>query len=358
MTISMKLGGMKLGRKVRSGKSGAAGTHKRGFASLVAHRAFAPLVGLWGAALGGSAVMVMPASLIEAATKGTPIAGSDWPVQAIMACGTALATGIITFALAAVKSTGARRNPDRDSLGDADAPRVRPIDPARDLGTNSLDDPLDAMPFATPAWRDADEADVEPESLPLPRFMSPASDEPDPLPQPAFGADALTASRDADAPRELDLAEFAALPGRNAVWVEEPAVAAPAAALAAEVPAPRSAPQALEHARSDAGRRRARPAPPPRPGTAALARLREMPTSELSIAEMVERFAGALREHRATAPVRMLSAAEFAAREAALADALRALAALSGADVEPVAASTDEPLRSALSQLQPRRGVA
>lgn len=357
MKISMASGSMKLGRKGRSGKSADSGLHKRGFAAVIAHRTFAPLVGLWGAALGGSAVMVMPASLIEAAIRGTPITAYDLPVQAIMACGTALATGLITFALAAAKSAGARSNPDQGFQDDTDAPRVRPIDPARDLGTNSLDDPLDAMPFTTPAWRDADDDEAESESLPLPRFMSPSFDEPGSFPEPADEANTRTTTGDANAPRELDLSEFGALPGRNAVWVEEPAVPAPAAA-AVEVPIHLSAPQALEPARAAASRRRAETLSPPLPGTAALARLREMPTSELSIVEMVERFAGALHEHRATTPVRMLSAAEFAAREAVLADALRALAALSGADIQSAAADVDEPLRSALSQLQPRRGAA
>ena len=84
-----------------------------------------------------------------------------------------------------------------------------------------------------------------------------------------------------------------------------------------------------------------------------------MPTEALSLAEMVERFAGALHEHRETQPVRALGASDLAAREAALAEALKALAALSGGTTAPaVQPSRDEPLRDALAQLQPRRGAA
>jgi len=96
-------------------------------------------------------------------------------------------------------------------------------------------------------------------------------------------------------------------------------------------------------------------APVPDPGTAALARLRAVAPSELSIVEMVERFAGALHEHRTSPPTKAVSAADLAAREAALAQALKALAALSG---ESLGDDAREPPRSALAGLQPRRGTA
>jgi len=76
------------------------------------------------------------------------------------------------------------------------------------------------------------------------------------------------------------------------------------------------------------------------------------------MAEMVERFAAALHQHRTSAPVRTLGAAELAAREAALAEALKALATLSGIGGAPAAGDQDDPLRAALSQLQPRRDAA
>jgi hypothetical protein len=200
---------------------------------------------------------------------------------------------------------------------------VRPIDPVRDLGSNSLDDPLETMPFATPAWRDADMPEVDPE------------------PQTA--------------PRELNLAEFAELPGRNAVWVEDDAESvAQHAPEPLPVPEPVAAPVADETVTDTPVTALRQTAPVPDPGTAALARLRAVPTSELSMAEMVERFAGALHEHRTSPPTRALTAADLAAREAALAEALKALAALSG---ESTGDAAKEPLRAALAQLQTPRKV-
>ena len=157
----------------------------------------------------------------------------------------------------------------------------------------------------------------------------------------------------------LDLSEFAELPGRNAVWVED--APEPEAELASE-PEPASAPvdyAPVAELRQPEPEPEPEPAPLPKPGTAALARLRSVPPSELSLPQMVERFAVALHQHRTSTPARALTAAEIAAREAALAEALRALAALSGARLgDPGATPAEDPLSAALSQLQTRRGVA
>jgi hypothetical protein len=213
---------------------------------------------------------------------------------------------------------------------------VWPIDPARDLGSRSIDDPIETMPFATPAWRDAEVEEPAP--------VGSAQPQPEPQPEPEPVADA--------APRALDLSEFAEMPGRNAVWVEdlpetdtmpeaapasEPVAYAPVTALRQPEPAP---------------------APLPEPGTAALARLRSVPPSELSLPQMVERFAVALHQHRTTPAARALTAAEIAAREAALAEALRALATLSGTRFgDPATGPAEDALSAALSQLHTRRGV-
>lgn len=370
---------MKSGQKVRAQKGKDKPVRKGGLRALVAHVSFAPLVGLWGAALGGLVVMVMPSALIEEATRHTLIATYSTPAQTITACGAAVVFGVLLFAIAALKSAEARRKMGR-TLVNVVAQRMRPIDPVRDLGTKSLDDPLETMPFATPAWRDADIAEPdfavepefaraaapetepepspifertpepEPEPQPLPRFMRQPLPDPEPETAPIAEAGSSVADPLVSVPQELDLAQFADLPGRNAVWIEEPAEAAPIAAPVAVTPVAVETPVAAK-------RRQAAP-PPPLPGTAALARLRAMPPSELSIVEMVERFAGALHEHRNSAPVRKLTASELAAREAALAEAVRALAALSAASTPAAPADADEPLRSALSQLHPRRGVA
>ena len=292
--------------------------------SLVAHRAFAPILGLWGTMLAGLTVMVLPSALIEQALGGTMIGASGLPLQPIVAAIAALVLGGGWFAIDAGASLRARRRVGEPSVAKR---AVRPIDPLRDLGSSSLDDPIETTPFATPSWRDEDMPELEPE------------------PQTV--------------PRELNLAEFAELPGRNAVWVED--VAEP---VAQSAPEPEPAPEPLPVVEPVAEPVADVPdvdtpvtalrqtAPLPDPGTAALARLRAVPTSELSMAEMVERFAGALHEHRTSPPTRALTAADLAAREAALAEALKALAALSG---ESTSDAAKGPLRAALAQLQTPR---
>jgi hypothetical protein len=292
-----------------------------------------PLLGLWGAALGGLVVMVMPSALVRAALAGTLVGTWDFDAQPFLAAACALLLGLLMLVLASVLHARARARVHLDKsaismVEMAMRDRVTPINPARDLGSRSLDDPLEAMPFAAPA------SHAEPASV----------QEAAPAPEPKHEPELNTV------PVELDLAQFAQLPSRNGVWVEElPTMAPPEAAPAAPQPDPVA----------DIRARRRRAVAPPPPGTAALARLRAVPTTELSLAEMVERFAGALHEHRETPPVRGQSAADLAAREASLAEALRALAALSG----KVAAATqvadgEDPLRAALVQLQPQRGVA
>lgn len=364
---------MALGRmfKSRNRKHKKAGRRRRWLA-LVARPFFAPVVGLWGALLGGLTVIVVPAETLESLAEGTLLATFDIPVQLQLAGGSAVVLGGLLFVLAAAKSADARRRLNPRSILNLVNRKVSPIDPVRDLGSKSIDEPVETMPFATPAWRDADlepaaaekpavpaapetrEAAPECEAeAPLPRVMR------HPLPESAEAAVPQPSSQ--SVPLELDLAQFAELPGRNAVWVEEPV-----APVAPPAPEPEAAPQPVGApavaAVPDPAPRTLRPrrpaTPPPLPGTAALARLRAVPPGELSMVEMVERFAGALHEHRSNAPARTRTAAELAAREAALAEALKALAALSGIGGEAAPADRDAPLRAALSQLQPRRGAA
>ncbi len=306
------------------------GARKSSKLPITAHPAFAPLLGLWGAALGAMVVMVLPAAMFTAVLDGTllgVLSGIAQPLAAVLA---ALVLGTVLYAPAAAVHGRARRSVGRPAAAERTVKDLTPINPARDLGSLRLDDPLDAMPFASPAWRDADLEAVQTEPLEAPHGPSVPDCE--------------------NAPRELDLAAFAELPGRNAVWVEdEPQggetspIAAPVAPLRAAAP-----PAAAKTA-----------APSPAPGTAALARLRAVPTEALSLPQMVERFAGALHEHRAAPSARALSAADLAAREAALAEALKALAALSGGpgakQDDAQSGHHEEPLRAALAQLHARR---
>ena len=322
---------MASGRKGKSGQSKRKASRQRpagqGSARmpLAAHRAYAPLLGMWGALLGAGVVVVLPMAMVEQMLRGTPIGSWAAAAQPALAWLVGGLLGGLRFAFAAHRHIRARRGVRGPSIAEMAARRVTPINPARDLGSLRLDDPVETMPFASPAWRDAD------------------IDDPQPVAQPA-----RTAEPEPE-PRELDLAEFAELPGRNAVWVEEEATVAPAMSQPVSQPDPAAEPVADPFAAL-----RARPAraaasmPLPVPGTAALARLRSMPASQLSLAEMVERFAGALHEVRETAPGRSLGPGDLAAREAALAEALKALEALSGKNrPAPRLPRRDEPLHAA-----------
>jgi hypothetical protein len=305
---------------------------KRARRSIAESRIYAPVMGLWGALLGALPVLVVPGEVFATATSRLVAHDLGVPLQPLLAGLAALVLGGAIYALTAAQHRRALRDHETP-LASRALREVWPIDPARDLGSRSIDDPIETMPFATPAWRDAD------------------LDEPQPQPEPQREPEAEQAS----APVALELSEFAELPGRNAVWVEDlpepqaepapqPIAYAPVAELRQPAPDPVAAP--------------ARP-PLPEPGTAALARLRSVPPGELSLPQMVERFAVALHQHRTSPAARALTAAEIAAREAALAEALRALAALSGSRLgDPGAASSQDPLTAALSQLQTRRGAA
>jgi hypothetical protein len=326
--------------------------------SLVGHPAFAPLLGLWGAALGGLPVMVLPSSLIASSTHGTAVALLNGAAQPVLAGLAAVMVGGALFGLVAPMSGRARRKGKSPSIAAMATRRVRPIDPARDLGSRSLDDPLETMPFSAPAWRDmsVEEPEAQPERQRMRMRQPQPQAEPQPAPEPVAAPEA--AVDPLPAPRALDLAEFAELPGRNAVWVEEPSEPAQPSAAPAEPAAEPVAYAPVTTLRQAAPR----PAAPlPEPGTAALARLRAVPPTELSLAEMVERFAGALQEHRTSPTARALTGEDIAAREAALVEALRALAALTSAP-KPSSASagqgSGEPLRAALSRLNTQRGAA
>lgn len=301
---------------------------------LSAHRAFAPLLGIWGALLGAGVVLVLPAALVEQLLASTLIGTWGNSGQLVLAGVTAALLGMLLFAIAALRHVAARRRMQGPSMVKMAMRNVTPINPARDLGSLRLDDPVDTMPFSTPAWRDADLDD------PKPHVGSPK-------PEPEME------------PRELDLSQFAELPVRNAVWVEE-AADAPEPAAPSLSPAPAPAPA---HPRAEIRARTLRTAAEPPPGTAALARLRAVPASELSLAEMVERFAGALHEVREMSPARNLAPADLAAREAALAEALKALEALSGKGrPAPRLPRREESLHAARARFQPHyeraRGAA
>jgi hypothetical protein len=297
---------MTSGQQKQSKRRRRAKARNRQSGGLVAHRAFAPMLGLWGAALGGGTVVVLPGQAVTAALAKTGMNALGAAGQYVLAGAAALLLGALLFMVAASLSNRSRKRADAPSIAEVAARRVRTIDPARDLGSRSLDEPVETPPFARPAYA--------PAAAPSPA----ATAQPDAAPMPP--------------PLALDLAEFAQMPGRNAVWVEQAPAPQPAPLPAPLVAAARSA-----------------PARAPEPGAGAITRLRAAPTDALSLAEVVERFAAALHDHRAAEAGSPGHNRDLAARDAALAEALKALAALSA---DPQAPAAGEPLRDALTRLQ------
>lgn len=292
-------------------------TTRRARPALRAHRLFVPILAVWGALLGGLVTFVLPAGSVLAAAANIGLGAFDELSRFALIGLAALATGGLMLVLGMTLASKPRPRKDTPSIAAMAVRHVRTIDPASELGSVSFDAPVEAMPFSVAESR------AEPATAPTPEVAA----------APAPLAVVETAAPEAAAPLALDLAQFAALPGRNAVWVEEPVDFAAQAAPAPEpaTPARRTAP---------------RPVSP-----SAIERLRAVPTSELSLIQMVERFAAAVHEHQ-SAPT---SSAGLAARDAALAEALRALAALSR---ESEAQTQNAPLREALGRLQELRGAA
>lgn len=290
---------------------------KQNKVTLATHPAFMPLIALWGIALGALCVLVLPAAIIDRVAVVTSLSGLGANaayviagVAALIACAIAVALGL-AFRRARIAPHIAHTLITR--TGDA----VQVIDPASELGSDSLDAPIE----------DERPAESEPSA---------------PAAEPLY--------------RELELGEFAKLPGRNAVWVEEPAEQVEESLEQAGEPLElvTEAPEA-ETARE--------------PKLSAIEKLRQVPPQELSLMQMVERFAAALHERQEAE--RALPPGRHAPnRDTALAEALRALntlategfysdPALGGSIGEADALhDTTRELRDALAKLQRLRGAA
>jgi hypothetical protein len=210
----------------------AAPGQRRAQAAISAQPLFAPALASWGAACGALCIVVLPASAVMT------LAVMLLPEFALQFARPALALGVAAFA-GLMCYVFARRisHRHRPAHGLED---VQPIDPVSELGSDSFDAPLPALPAHEKMIWEA----VRPR---------PSGD-------------------------DLSLEEFAALPGRNAVWVEEASEPEPDIVVS-EVSAPAS------------------PAPTV---PAAIAKLRAAPLAELSLCHMVERFAAALQDYQAT----------------------------------------------------------
>ena len=368
---------------------------------LAAHPAFVPILTVWGAALLGLTVVVLPQSVIAQMTAASGgIIPADFARIVIALGGAILGGGLGYIGSAALRSIARSGKSSGDLYSAYNASRMRPIDPAADLGSESLDAPLNEGQFEDSELEVGEEEAVEE----LAEFEDAAESESDLLAkkpsdkrEPTLGELAKRGyemeapeeeTRQADVafthgdfrqalieccegatceadpaeeaapaiepqpeeseskPLSLDLGEFAELPGRNAVWVEGDAGKAPEPAEepadAQEQPAPKL---------------KSVPA-------SALEKLRQKPTEELSLVEMVERFAGALHEHQQSERARQ--EAHGPGRDAALAEALKALTLFTESGFDKADANseadqlgqTERDLRDALAKLQTLRGAA
>lgn len=246
-----------------------ASTRPRGpRARIGMHPAFAPMLGAWGAITAGLSILVLPPQLVAGLAGVLVPSLAAGFATAVVALAAALVIGAICYGAAQLVSRRGRRA----------TPAVEPIDPASELGSDSFDAPLPAdLIVADADWEELDggwRAEEEEHTTRIEHDL--------PVP-------------------DLSLEEFGALPGRNAVWIEEAPEAGPPEA-------PPSVPPAA-------------PAVP-----AAVAKLRAVPLEELSLCHMVERFAAALQEYQTTqGSARAAEDHHREQREAVLGEALKAL---------------------------------
>ncbi|QFT76546.1 hypothetical protein [Erythrobacter sp. THAF29] len=349
--------------------------------SVSTHPAFLPMLAIWGAVLGAGSVLVLPAQMAAQIASNAGLSGrGSLTIFTIAVIAAFIVGGIALSAGIGFKRAKGRSSPT-GSLASVAARRFVPIDPAVELGSESLDSPIEQQPterietaentsrgptlgeLAANGYELPDE-----ESKDSPKFTR--KDYEAALQQTCEGAsetddasEETTIPADGGGPVELDLAQFAALPGRNAVWVEEEIgvdIASEAEPVAALQPAPEP-----EQEPPDETRVR----------LSAIEKLRQTPTCDLSLIQMVERFAAALHE-RQEADLANPGSHTSPKRDAALAEALKALTVLSetGLEIEAelgqvhTAASgngeidalrdTTRELRDALTKLQTLRGAA
>lgn len=354
------------------------------FTAIASHRAFLPILALWGASLLGLIMMVLPDRVIASIPALTGIEMSLMSARFGLAFVASLAGGLLGLVLGgALRSQALKEKSDEGAVISAFKARaVQPIDPSTDLGSDSLDAPFEATEEVTddtvsaaqtaaaapesPAEREPTLGELSRRGYELEAPETPQDDDPRGkeggwsftrkhfkealiescegatceaaetfAPAPNLKAVATTAAR----PREMGLAEFGDLPGRNAVWVEDPAS---------------SGLQSRTH------RKPSTPTP-----ASALEKLRQTPPDQLSLVEMVERFAAALHEHQNQERARM--ALGQAGRDAALAEALKALTLFTERGFDQGTAATvsegqigrtERELREALARLQDLRGAA
>ncbi len=365
---------------------------------VIAHPRFVITLTIWGAAMGALGVLALSSVDIARISMVANLGALGALARFLYAAIAAAIGGITLFAAASLVArflSPRGRSCFFASLGEE---RIRPIDPATELGSESLDAPLERTPFSRrqeePLERERIEAVESEEAL---ADKPPIKDQvPDLVIDGAIAGDdtlELDASSALDdeavGPHAEDArAHDAGIP--NAVPDGSPEAAGDEGLdLAAFAQILEDETLALAQVELESGPQSG-PEEVPEPGpladlqapipTTGIAKLRATPTEELSLVQLVERFAAALHEAQEAAPQDLAGSepgAGDAEREQALAAALKALhsftgdgldqqarAAMAGATGSEDAASQgqenpdERDLREALSQLQKVRGAA
>ncbi len=341
---------------------------------IALHPLFVPALALWGALFAGLAVMVLPAEMINQITTASALGALGGFARYFFAA----IAGLIGAGCGYFVATKWRGMlPGRsEAMMEHAAEHVRPIDPASELGSESLDTPIEED---TLELEEASEIVDEP-----------ADDEPD----AAETVDTLELGEEfeADVPAQpddpLENEAFAHSEDEDDVQEEPEPETEPASLLPIRRRRNRGKPVELVQALGDHRARQAamnkdmldlgefsllaeknrkaqtgRLPLSPAQGPAAIDKLRAVPPQDLSLVQMVERLAVALRE-RQEAARKVPQSEQSAERDAALVEALKALSLFTEQGLaEPVRASnaedgTERELRDALSKLQTMRGAA
>lgn len=319
---------------------------------LITHKVFIPILSVWGAALGGLSVMALSGVTIARLSMFTGLGALGPSAKVAFAVVAALIGGGLAFIIASFVQNKAQRKSQNGPIAAFAARRVRPIDPAAELGSESLDSPIEDMPFSMAQEEEPDETEHD--------YAFDMEDMADELQADELQGDEawietmgladdisdFDAEFDTGHDDTLDLNDFHELDSVDTV-VETTDTLATHCDDAAKT---------------------------------AIEKLRQTQPSELSIVQLVERFAAALHDVQENAPHAMND--QEPQRDKALAQALKALSlftergfAQSAPSQTPeiMSASTNHPatlpdtsiisdteseLRDALAKLQNLRGAA
>ncbi|MEP0189544.1 MAG: hypothetical protein ABJP70_02290 [Erythrobacter sp.] len=388
---------------------------------ITAHPYFVPAIAVWGAALCGLAIFVLPSSTIQSVANTLGLGSSGGFARVIIA----VLAGLLGMAVSRLvaQKWQASRFEQSDAEDTATTGEVDAIDPAEELGSESLDAPIgevgasaeddfeDGVEFETDAGDDtfedvaldedaledgdilelgiedfAEDKDVESitteqhhenetldaEGESQERFTlgqefgeepeSPLVTKPSPRAKRGFP---FSRRAKQDEPNEVKQVELVRAMKSHLARKTEMVETAEAEGLRMDAEA-----NASESTQTAPVEPSAASTPPmPNPTGSAVERLRQVPPHELSLVQLVERFAAALHDHQKAAHARA-AAGETNGREIALAEALKTLALFTqdglranlDAEIAAEMAASDAKakpeLRDAMTKLQKLRGAA